>query len=72
MLTRMIHNSTQLCTFVDQLDIGSSKPQRPHMLNIADALWVCEDEKTLAALQRQFIEAPNPVWLFVHARSRSD
>jgi hypothetical protein len=29
------------------------------MLNLADALLVCEDEKTLAALQRQFIEAPD-------------
>jgi hypothetical protein len=29
------------------------------MLNLADALLVCEDEKTLAALHRQFIEAPD-------------
>ncbi len=36
-----------------------SKPQRQHILNLADALLVCEDEKTLAALQRQFIQAPD-------------
>ena len=30
-----------------------------HLLNLADALLVCEDEKTLAALQRQFIAAPD-------------
>lgn len=59
MLTRIIRNSTQLCTFVDQLDIRLSKPQRQHILNMADALLVCEDEKTLAALQHQFIEAPD-------------
>jgi hypothetical protein len=30
------------------------------MLNMADALLVCEDKKTLAALERQFLEAPDP------------
>ena len=29
------------------------------MLNMADALLVCEDIKTLAALQRQFVRAPD-------------
>lgn len=59
MLTRIVHNSAQLCTFIDQLDLNLSKPQRQHILNLADALLVCEDEKTLAALQRQFLEAPD-------------
>jgi Transposase DDE domain len=59
MLTRIVHNSVKLGTFVDQLELELSKPQRQHMLNLADALLVCEDEKTLAALQRQFIEAPD-------------
>jgi hypothetical protein len=59
MLTRIVHNSRQLCTFFDQSGIKLSKPQRRHILNIADALLVCEDKKTLAALQRQFIEAPD-------------
>jgi hypothetical protein len=57
MLTRIVHNSAKLCAFIDQLNLDLSKPQRQHMLNLADALLVCEDEKTLAALQRQFIEA---------------
>jgi hypothetical protein len=43
---------------LDQLELNLSKPQRQHLLNLADGLLVCEDEKTLAALQRQFIEAP--------------
>jgi hypothetical protein len=30
------------------------------MLNLADALLVCEDTKTLAALQRQFVQVPDP------------
>ena len=59
MLTRIVHNSPKLCTFFDQLNIHLSKPQRQHILNLADALLVCEDEKTLAALQRQFIQAPD-------------
>jgi len=59
MLTRIVHNSPKVCILFDQLDIDLSKPQRQHMLNLADALLVCEEEKTLAALQRQFIQAPD-------------
>jgi hypothetical protein len=59
MLTRILHNSPRLCTFYDQLNIEMYKPQRRHILNMADALLVCEDKKTLAALQRQFIESPD-------------
>jgi hypothetical protein len=59
MLTRIVHNSPKLCTFFDLLNLQLSKPQRQHILNLADALLVCEDEKTLAALQRQFIQAPD-------------
>jgi hypothetical protein len=53
MLTRILHNSEKLCTLLDQLDIELSPPQRRHILNIADALLVCEDKKTLAALQQR-------------------
>ena len=59
MLTRILHPSEKLCTFLDQLDIKLSQPQRRHIQNMADALLVCEDKKTLAALQRQFVEAPD-------------
>ena len=59
MLTRILHNSPKLCTFLDQLDVELYQPQRRHILNMADALLVCEDKKTLAALQRQFIAAPD-------------
>jgi len=60
MLTRIVHNSPHLCAFLDQLQLELSQPQRQHMLNLADALLVCEDDKTLAALQRQFLDAPDP------------
>lgn len=59
MLTRILHNSEQLCSFVDQLSLGLYQPQAQHILNLADALLVCEDSKTLAALQRQFVSAPD-------------
>jgi hypothetical protein len=59
MLTRIVHNSSKICAFFDQLNLDLSKPQGQHILNLADALLVCEDEKTLAALQRQFIQAPD-------------
>ena len=59
MLTRILHNSPKLCTFWNHLGIDMSKPQQRHILNMADALLVCEDSKTLAALQRQFIVAPD-------------
>jgi hypothetical protein len=59
MLTHILHNSPKLCAFLDHLDIELYKPQRQHILNMADALLTCEDEKTLAALQRQFLEAPD-------------
>jgi len=59
MLTHIVHPSERLCTFLDQLDLTLSHPQRRHILAIADALLVCETRKTLAALRRQFVEAPD-------------
>jgi DDE family transposase len=59
MLTRILHNSERLCAFFDQLQLTLYKPQRQHILNMADARLVCEDEKTLAALQRQFVQVPD-------------
>ncbi len=59
MLTRIVHNSPRLSAFLDQLELSLSKPQQQHMLNLADGLLVCEDTKTLAALQRQFLAAPD-------------
>ena len=59
MLTRILHNSDQLRSFFNELGLALSLPQRQHMLNLADALLVCEDDKTLAALQRQFVQAPD-------------
>lgn len=59
MLTRILHNSQPLQSFVKELGLDLSLPQSQHILNMADALLVCEDTKTLAALQRQFVQAPD-------------
>ena len=57
MLTRILQPSEKLCAFFEQLGLNLSQPQKRHLLNMADALLGCEDKKTLAALQRQFVEA---------------
>lgn len=60
MLTRILHNSPSVCTFLDQLALSLSRPQLQHVLNLADALLVCDSTKTLAELQRQFVEGVDP------------
>jgi hypothetical protein len=60
MLTRILHNSPQLCTFVDQLDLKLSAPQRRHVINVADGLLVTDASKTLAEIQRQFVSCVDP------------
>jgi hypothetical protein len=60
MLTRIVRNAPSLEAFLRDLRVDLSEPQRRHLLNLADSLLVCEDTKTLANLQRQFLEAPDP------------
>ena len=60
MLTRIVHPSPALHTFLQPLTAHLSQPQRQHLLEFADALLVCEDRKTLATLQRQFLDATDP------------
>lgn len=57
MLTRIVRPSPALETFLQPLTAYLTKPQRRHLLDLADALLVCEDRKTLAALQRQFLDS---------------
>jgi hypothetical protein len=56
MLSRIVHHSPKLGTFLNPLIEGLSKPQRQHLGELCDALLVCETEHTLAALQRLFVE----------------
>jgi len=59
MLTHIVHPSARLCAFLDQLNLPLSQPQQRHLCNLADALLVCEGRKTLAALRREFVAAPD-------------
>jgi DDE superfamily endonuclease len=56
MPTRIVHNSPPLCAFLEPLIESLSQPQRQHLRDLCDALLVCESEKTISALQRQFVE----------------
>jgi hypothetical protein len=60
MLTRIVHPAEPLQRFLGPIIGYLSLPQRQHLLEMADALLVCEDRKTLAALQRQFLDATDP------------
>lgn len=59
MLKRIVHPSAFLVTFITLLHLNLSKPQRRHLLRTADAIVVCEGQKTLANLYRQWVEAPD-------------
>jgi len=60
MLTRIVQPSPALETFLDSLGLDLSQPQRDHLLQLADGLLVCDGPKTLAALQRQFLDSTDP------------
>jgi hypothetical protein len=60
MLTRIVQPSPALESFFDTLGLPLSRPQRDHLLPLADSLLVCDEPKTLAALQRQFLDSTDP------------
>src|SRR5689334_12497604 len=60
MLTRIVQPSPALESFLDSLHLALSRPQRDHLLDLADGVLVCDESKTLAALQRQFLDSTDP------------
>jgi hypothetical protein len=60
MLTRIVHPAPALENFLDALHLPLSRPQRDHLLQLLDGLLVSEESKTLAALQRQFLDSTDP------------
>ena len=58
MLTRILRNSPNLCHFFDQLGLDLYQPQRRHILNMADALLVCEDTKDFGRLAAAVRRSP--------------
>jgi len=57
MLRRIVTNSVELVKFVFALGLSVSRPQRQHVLNLADAILVSDERKTIANLNRQLVEA---------------
>ena len=59
MLTRILRHSPQVSNFFDIITSQGpslfSAPQRQHLIEVMDALLVCPEQKTLAALQRQCV-----------------
>jgi hypothetical protein len=60
MLKTIITNSPALLAFIAALQIALTKPQHQHVLNVVDGLVVGEGNKTLSALCRLFVDAPDP------------
>ncbi len=60
MLKTIITNSPTLVAFIAAMQISLSKPQRQHVMNVVDGLVVGEGSKTLSALCRLFVNAPDP------------
>lgn len=60
MLKRIVHQSAKLLMFIGLLQLNLSKPQRRHVVRIADAVIVSEARhKTLSALYALYVEAPD-------------
>lgn len=63
MLTRIIHQLPELVTLFEKLGVYLTAPQKQHLINLADAILATEAKNTIANLQRQFVEAPDPlIW----------
>ena len=61
MLKLIVQHSPHLLSFLCTLQLRLTKPQRQHVLRLADALIVSETRhKTIASLYRVIVEAPAP------------
>jgi hypothetical protein len=60
MLTRIVEPSPAVQSFLGSLHLDLSQPQHDHLLQLVDGLLVCDESKTLAALQRQFLDSTDP------------
>jgi hypothetical protein len=61
LIKQIVQHSTKLIEFLVLLQLNLSKPQYRHVLNIADAVVVCEaPHKTLTSLYELIVDAPHP------------
>ena len=60
MLPQIVQHSEALASFIFALQPALYQPQIRHLLQIVDALLVCNQRKTLSDLSRFFHQAPDP------------
>ncbi len=60
MLKTIAEVSPVLLSFIDELDLPLSRPQKRHIAQVADALITTEGSKTLSALYRSIVGNPCP------------
>ena len=60
MLKTIAEVSPVLLSFIDELDLPLSRPQKRHIAQVADALITTEGSKTLSALYRNIVGDPCP------------
>ena len=60
MLTRIVQPSPALETFLDSLHLGCPNRNTSISCTSCDGVLVCDERKTLAALQRQFLDTTDP------------
>jgi hypothetical protein len=60
MLTAIVQHSTELVGFITALNIVLSQPQMRHLFQMADALLVSNDRKTISGLYRLLQWQPGP------------
>lgn len=56
MLPTIVFPSVEVKTFLDNLDLSLTKPQRRHLEEVMEGLLVTDGRKTLTALTRQLVE----------------
>jgi hypothetical protein len=59
MIKHIIHPSEILLNFLLSLQLSFSRPQQRHLERLVEALIVSPERKTLAALYRQWVDAPD-------------
>ena len=60
MLKAIVQQSSELVAFIHALNIVLYQPQIRHLIQLLDALLVCNDRKTLTNLYRQYLDDPDP------------
>ena len=60
MLKSIAEVAPELLTFLEALQLPLSRPQKQHVVQVADALITTEGSKTLSALYRSIVGDPCP------------